>query len=830
MVPHLNAGESHSYDNFYSHPDKPLRVHMNGVLEGVYRNTNLRIAEVAALFHDLGKLNENFQEKLASKSVLGYSSHAYLSAHIFLCFYIMNKSVVDTDWGLNEDHHIFSILTIIAHHHGNLSDVNRLLNSQELERFSNFLGTKPNIPVSDFLRQWLAHNSFDVNDDKFTKVLEKCWRIPDTKMPAISDKIGFFLETQFGFASLLESDKRDAGNNKWFQLTEQVEWAKSKFTDCLNYTLNSLESKSRLNEARTLLRIEATNKLKQLKSHNQRIFSLTAPTGSGKTLALLTLANEIREDHPEHSVFYALPFLAITEQVESICRESVFEQNPSFVTRIDSRTRNYAIEKILAELDTEPRKLEELLQQSFSIETFDAGFIITTFVQLFETLLSNRGSTLLRLPNFSKRIFLIDEVQALPPRLYIFLIAFLDAFCQKFDSYAILSTATMPALTLPTKGIDPNDDPRSLFPNYNVPLELVDYEKFFQMTVFDRYQIQRIDENINTFTLGELATEINQEAESCLVILNTIEDTRQLYRLLCPQLSCKDIVLLNTHFILDDRMQKILDCKMMLQKKHKVILISTQLIEAGVDIDFPVVYRDLCPLPNLIQSAGRCNRNKLMKRGQVKFFELHDENNKSRAELIYRDHADHWILDFSRKHICGTINEHDLFSIQKEYFELINHNLEIGHHQLWVDGKKQPDNIIKRINEAAFEIVGSFRLIDENLFGQEIRYYVPSSDDDTGWEDLEKLTTEMGKVIKTAGGRLSFSEMKKHQVAIDNQLRRLSGRIVQIRIFNPNDAPFAQTSNGVVKEICGLRKMLFPDINYSFYTGVMFNRQVAMIL
>lgn len=175
----------------------------------------------------------------------------------------------------------------------------------------------------------------------------------------------------------------------------------------------------------------------------ERIFTFTAPTGSGKTMTLFALANEIIKRTSSHDVLYVLPFLSITEQVEIIAD----------------------IQRLLEESDNNPEKLQELLRRVFSEETFDHPFIITIFVRFFETLVSNKNSELLKLPNFAKRIFLIDEVQALPTRLYIFFAALLNEFCRRCDSFAVLSTATMPFLEIENK-IDSGQRTAKLFKNY----------------------------------------------------------------------------------------------------------------------------------------------------------------------------------------------------------------------------------------------------------------------------------------------------------------------------------------------------------------------------
>ncbi len=828
MVSYLIAETLCDFDRYRSHPHKFLRVHMNGVMEGVWLRKGSKVADAAALFHDLGKLNPNFQPKLDDLSVTGYSSHAYLSAHAFLCFCAVNGRQGAEALGITKDADVFSVLALISHHHGSLPDFSGILSISERERLAAFLETQPDLPISEYLQQWLAHIPFDVLNPKHRNMMERCSGMATGIRDAIASKLDFFVETQYGFSCLIEADKRDASDNKWFKRNEQLTWVRSHFSSSLNSTLQQLKADSSLNQVRTDIRNEALANLQSALEQGKRTFLLTAPTGSGKTLVLLTLADAIRNVQPEHAVVYALPFLAITEQVEDVCRQ-IFSQEQSFVTRIDSRAQNAKLENLLAVLEEQPERISELLRESFATETFDAAFIITTFVQLFETLLSNRGATLLRLPNFSKCIFLLDEIQSLPPRLYVFLTAYLQVFCEKFDAYVVLSTATMPALELPDKWIAPQEDARILFPAYQPPVELLDFQKYFKSPVFNRYEIMRLNEDTFQVSLSELADKIQDLKASCLVILNTIDDTRHLYDLLCPGTVGLDVRLLNTRFTLNDRRRTIAYCQERLRNDEKVILLSTQLIEAGVDIDFPVVFRDLCSLPSLIQSAGRCNRNGKPEKGKVYFFELVDDENKSRAELVYRDVADKWILDFSRTKLSESLLESELLQVQKEYFSLINQNLAVGDHPLRVDNQRKPDNLIRRINEAAFQTVGTFRLIDEEVFGIELQYYVPIDEKDDAWEVLNSITIDAAKAAEKVGGRLSFQDRKTHQLAIEIQLRRMSGNTVQVRVYNESQAPPAEQRHGQVKEVCGLRKLL-NAFDYTEETGLQLNSQGLAIL
>jgi CRISPR-associated endonuclease/helicase Cas3 len=825
MVFNLIASVPNDFDRYRSHPDKLLRDHMIGVMQGVSRRTDLPVAHVSALFHDLGKLNPNFQPKLDGVQTTGYSSHAYLSARAFICFLIENPGFVAT-FRIKSSADAFAVVHAIAHHHGNLRDVKKILSSTERKEMSKFLATRPDLPVSEFLGQWLDHKAFDIRNAKYDKKFEGFSVMNDKVIDSIQDKLDFYLKTQIAFSSLVEADKRDAGNLTYFARSEQLEWAKTQFASALLKKLDKLVPRSDLDVARNRIREESVEKIETCLQGADRVFSLTAPTGSGKTLTLLALAATIKRQRPDHSVIYALPFLSITEQVEDVCRNEIFIDNPAFVSRIDSRSEDEKLDKLLIDIEANPSLSVELLQRSFSRDTFDSAFIVTTFVQFFETLLSNRGSKLLRLPNFSKSIFLIDEIQALPPRLYVFFSAYLSAFCELVDSYAILSTATMPALSLHPGNSEFSNGTSVLFPDYVPPTELLSFKEHYSNPVFDRYRIGLLPNGVLKTSMVELANSILAEKQSCLVILNTLDDTRSLYELLSPLHDIDlAVVLLNTHFILDDRRDKISVCKSNLKSKRRTILISTQLIEAGVDIDFPVVYRDLCPLPNLIQSAGRCNRNgNILTGGIVRFFELIGGDGKSRSEKVYRDPADRWVLKFSRNNIVDGLAERDLLRVQKDLFELVNRDLEVGVHPLWVDNVIASDNLIKRISECSFEIVGSFQLINKATFGNEYQFYVPLNDEDFSWEDLGQLLRDIGWASAQApNARLPFPDLKRFQLLIDSQLRKMSGRTVQVRARSEEVLPPSTRQNGEKKEYCGIRRLMLPDIDYSSDTGIKLN-------
>lgn len=789
---------------FYSHPGKLLYQHLKGVASGTEKRTTLRSAKIAAIFHDLGKLNKNFQDKLQGQKV-GYSSHAYLSAVAWIYFWRENKELVKELIG-NDSLEVFAVAAMVARHHGDLPDFTEIIfNNLPGSALKEFLKTSPYLPISDFLQHLLKHKSFSMPEQEAE--IDRILKLSLTKKHLASNQLRFFLDTQFSFACLIEADKRDAGENNTFNREILGSYFKENLSTKLGEKLSKLNKQSSLDLLRTQMREDVVNNIRLRLGKGERIFTLSAPTGAGKTMMLLSLAAEIySHSNSELGIIYALPFLSITEQVESICR-SIYYDNKDAIQRIDSKSTNERIEQLQKDLDSAPEKIGKLLQESFSEATFDYPFIITTFVQLFETMVSNRNATLLKLPNFSHTIFLIDEIQALPPRLYIFFTALLQEFCHKFNSYAVISTATMPYLEIPSKDLPDNENPKLLFKNYRKPEELLLNKDYYKKSEFNRYRIELLENK--SLQIEDLAQHILKNEQSCLVILNTIDDTKQLYNLLANYLESnnfqEEYQLLNTHFTIKDRRNKLALCKQRLLEQKRIVLISTQLIEAGVDIDFPVLYRDLCPLPNLIQSAGRCNRNGLLPRGTVFLFQLIRDNGLTSSSLIYRDEAKDF-LDFCKKNIINNTMETDLLEIQKRFFEYVQMNLKIGLHKQ-SSSKNGEIDMIKCINSASFEELGRFQLIDEKYAGVEHRYYITQLEDN----EFEKLM-ELVEIYKTCKG---FDKMKQCQLKIEAQLRKMSENIVSFRIPQHSQKiapPFSE-------ECMGIRKIMLQE-DYSTEFGI----------
>lgn len=817
MVPDL--------DTYYSHPQKPLSKHIKGVLKNVKKLTNSELAELLAVLHDLGKMNPNFQAKICPElNIQGYSNHSYLSAVVFFLAFCSARKNFELLNNLFEDtprqNEIITILVLLAKHHGNLPDLSpsdfgntgaNILSKTELGQVFDFLNSNQSIPFHQFLSQFYNledFSSFITDKSRQDALLNSLY----FKSEQNANPLDFFLKNQYAFACLIHADKADAAKFDNFidEQKKNVEIFSKVYRNKLNSYLRVLKQDSELNKLRTSIRQRAVENIRNGLIEGNRIFELTAPTGSGKTLMMLSLASEIIQDKGTKRIIYGLPFLSITEQVESEVLK-IFEGYEQFIQRIDSKSENDKFESIQKELDSNPteEKILEVSALEFQQNTFAYPFVITTFVRFFETLLSNKNAELLKLPNFSDCIFLIDEIQSLPPRLYVFFVAYLNKFCEKFDSYAVISTATQPNFSLPN-----NNGALELFPDYKNPYPLLPLS-YFNHDLFNRYFVDYINSPIE---LNELKEKVLSENKSVLIILNTIDDTKDLFKLLQEDLDSEEILLLNTHFTPHHRKLKIYLAKRRLKQNNKVIVISTQLIEAGVDIDFPIAYRDFTTVSSVVQSAGRCNRNgKLDELGKIILFKLKNKG-KLRAELIYRG-KDSELLSFTKQSFQkNQYQEKELISVQQEFFNRIQSELNFAQHEQ--NSPQVKLDFIKDIQECQYDKIGKFRLIDKQVFGEEMQYFVPRNNNDKKFENLLEMQKVLINLLKSDAEQ-SLLRLQKNK--IKSHLKSMSNQIVQVRLKKGQTKPLL----GNEKNYYSLSKL---DLScYTFVDGIKLEGEVFLM-
>jgi CRISPR-associated endonuclease/helicase Cas3 len=308
-------------------------------------------------------------------------------------------------------------------------------------------------------------------------------------------------------------------------------------------------------------------------------FSITVPTGGGKTLSSMAWALSHGLKYNKTRIIFAIPYTSIITQTAQIYRSIFGEYN---VVEQHSNLDE--------DINTQERKL--------AAENWDAPIIVTTNVQLFESLYSNRTSQCRKLHNIVNSIIILDEAQMLPPEFLRPILCMLKGLVENFNVSLLFSTATQPALTGRIGG-------KGQYAFEGIVSDSVrEIVSDTQKLTEDLRRVKiKLPENINKPDDWKLIADELIQHEQVLCIVNTRKQCRELYNLM-PEGTIHLSRLMCTAHIMDT----IIEIKLRLSEKNPVRVISTQLIEAGIDIDFPVVYRAVAGLDSIAQCAGRCNR------------------------------------------------------------------------------------------------------------------------------------------------------------------------------------------------------------------------------
>ncbi|NLK33079.1 MAG: CRISPR-associated helicase Cas3' [Methanosarcina flavescens] len=327
-----------------------------------------------------------------------------------------------------------------------------------------------------------------------------------------------------------------------------------------------------------------------------QIFSLTVPTGGGKTLSSMAFALNHLRKHNLNRILYVIPYTSIIEQNADIFREIFGNKN------VLEHHSNY-------DPKNEKSESTDLLQEKLKLssENWDIPIIITTNVQFFESLFSNRVSRCRKLHNLAKSVIILDEAQMLPTGFLKPCLSALSELVVNYGSTVVICTATQPNLNgLLDENIKPVEITRS-------PQEL--YEAFRRVHVTDLGDIDDSD----------LSARLNAHKQA-LCIVNTRKHAQKLYEQLSESESCYH---LSARMCPVHRRMKLKKIKNLLKEGAECRVISTQLIEAGVDIDFPAVYRTISGIDSVCQASGRCNREGKMASGEVYVFRSTEDYGKA---------------------------------------------------------------------------------------------------------------------------------------------------------------------------------------------------------
>ncbi|MCC6179718.1 MAG: CRISPR-associated endonuclease Cas3'' [Chloroflexi bacterium] len=329
------------------------------------------------------------------------------------------------------------------------------------------------------------------------------------------------------------------------------------------------------------------------------LFRLAAPTGGGKTLSGLAFALRHALIHGKRRVIVAVPFITITEQTVDVYRR-VLERERDTPVVLEHHSGSRELVGAVEESENGAFSPDAIWPR-LAAENWDAPIVVTTTVQLFESLFGRTRTACRKLHRLTDSVVILDEVQALPAHLLDPILDVLRELCAHYRTTVLLSTATQPAFeTIPVlKNLPATDvlgDPAPLFR----ALKRVRYE-------------WRLDPPLGWTELADLV----QTEEQALVVVNTKADALSIL----DALGDPDALHLSTLLCGAHRRAVLAEVRRRLAADEPCRLVATQVVEAGVDVDFPLVLRAMGPLDGIIQAAGRCNREGRLAAGRVIVFQ-----------------------------------------------------------------------------------------------------------------------------------------------------------------------------------------------------------------
>jgi len=443
------------------------------------------------------------------------------------------------------------------------------------------------------------------------------------------------------------------------------------------------------------------------------LFTLTAPTGSGKTLAMLKFALEHAARHNLKRVVLAVPFLSVIEQTAREYRK-VFKSFPdNFVLE------HHSLAGLGVEVERHDAEGANERQRRLLAENWDAPIVLTTNVQLLESLFSNRPSSCRKLHNLMESVILFDEAQSLPAGLAVPTLAALSHLTLAYHSSVVFATATQPAFdtlhTAVTKQATQGWQPEEAVPGH---------PEMFR--VLERVKVSW-PKNGEKRGWAELAADLRSDnARQVLCVVNL---KRHVLALLDELTGTEGLFHLSTNMCAEHRRGVLKKVRARLKAGETCRLISTQCVEAGVDLDFPLVYRALAPLEAIAQAAGRCNRegrlNEQGRLGKVIVFEPSAEEDLRRC---YPTYAYYQAAEVTRTMLTlhGDLNINDPALFRDYYRRLYDLNNPASQN-------KALNNAITALDFP--EVAKHYRLIDQNS----IQVLVPWAD---RWNEFDTLRCE----------------------------------------------------------------------------------------
>lgn len=420
-----------------------------------------------------------------------------------------------------------------------------------------------------------------------------------------------------------------------------------------------------------ILRQKILNSCIEKASAPRGILSLTVPTGGGKTVASMAFALNHAVANSMKRIIYVIPYTSIIEQNAKVFRDILGQEN---VVEHHS--------SVSYELSENADELE--YRSALATENWDAPVIVTTAVQFFESLYANRSSKCRKLHNIANSVIIFDEAQMIPSNNLRPCVAAIAELVRAYNATAVLCTATQPAIDEMLLEYSKKESVVELCPDVDGMFEK------FRRTSFEKE---------GRLTTDELVSRLESQ-QQVLCIVNTRKFAQEVYE----ALPSEGRFHLSTLMCPVHRKQKLDEIRERLKSGKTCRVVSTSLIEAGVDVDFPRVFREMAGLDSILQAAGRCNREgkRSAESSIVTVFE--SENKVNKLIAVNRDAAEETVRDWTQPNTTSTIERY--FKAYRDFLRNDDKSGVMTASEKGISGCQLP---FKQIAER-------FRLIDENTF------------------------------------------------------------------------------------------------------------------
>ena len=621
--------ESILFDEFWSHPNKLLENHIKNMISP----DDDELSKQVKLYHDIAKLKNNFQIYIRDTSNDKLDkNHSLLSAYFFL----LNSK-------FDEILTLFGFLAIVSHH-GDVVNLMTLAreankffkNQKELEQWDEVAGAAKNIKI---------YSGLSTKKDEFLDRAEKLRQYLVLSQYRHKFTYEDFINFKSLYSNLIYSDKFEAIFSMPKQQTKYIP------IDVLESDIQNLSP----NEKRDAFRNFVLNNFDK----ERKLFTLTAPTGYGKTLTALNFALKFNKPR----IIYALPFTSIIDQTYDIVAK-IYKNSDILVSKAHHKTT------IGEENLTEEDRYSKI---KFLMESFSGEINVTTLYQLIFALFGNKNKDNVKFNQLKNSVVIIDEAQAIPYNFRKDFILLCEIISQRLGTIFIFMSATMPVIKSE---------------NFK---EISNLDYFSKQ---DRYVIKWLDIGGEDELLEKICEAASDK--NTLVVVNTIKKAQELFTKLRDKFSC---FCLNGYMYDYHKRATIEAVRCAVNKSKvdplasKILLISTQSIEAGVDLDFDIGFREVSPISSIIQTAGRVNRHFGATRGELYVF---PEISKF-TNLIYGDlyKVSGTILsDLKQK----EVRESEILEISNLYFQKISNQLENLHIKSEIE-KLEFENINQKIED-----------------------------------------------------------------------------------------------------------------------------------